>query len=246
MTALAADCRDDFPTLKQWVHGRPLVYLDSAATSQKPQPVITAVERFYRHDNANVHRGIHELSNRATIAYEGARERVATFLGARDPAELIWTRGTTDAINLVASGWAMGNLSPGDEILLSVMEHHSNLVPWQMAAQRTGARLRFIGLDDQQRLDLDSLDSLLTPRVRLVAARSIRCGRSRLARTPWAPRCWSTERSPRRTSGSTSRSWAATSSPSRATRCADRPGSEGCGDGGSSSSGCTRSRAEAT
>ena len=169
MTALAADCRDDFPTLKQWVHGRPLVYLDSAATSQKPQPVITAVERFYRHDNANVHRGIHELSNRATIAYEGARERVATFLGARDPAELIWTRGTTDATRLIASGWAMGNLSPGDEILLSVMEHHSNLVPWQMAAQRTGARLRFIGLDDQQRLDLDSLDSLLTPRVRLVA-----------------------------------------------------------------------------
>lgn len=163
------DLKADFPALHQEVNGRPLVYLDSAATSQKPRPVIEAVERFYLRDNANVHRGIHELSNRATDAYEGARAIVAAYLGIADPAELIWTRGTTDAINLVASSWGASTLRAGDEIVLTVMEHHSNLVPWQLVARRTGARLRFVEMDDQQRLDLDTLDAALGPRTRLVA-----------------------------------------------------------------------------
>lgn len=159
----------DFPALEQQVNGRPLVYLDSAATSQKPRTVIEAVERHYRRDNANVHRGIHELSNRATEAYEAARISVARFLGIQDPAELIWTRGTTDAINLVAGSWGASTLRAGDEVVLSVMEHHSNLVPWQLIARRTGATLRFVEMDDQQRLDLDSLDAVLGPQTRLVA-----------------------------------------------------------------------------
>ncbi len=161
--------RDDFPALEQEIHGRPLVYLDSAATSQKPRSVIEAVDRYYRRDNANVHRGIHELSNRATALYEEARTRTASFLGIRDPAELIWTRGTTEALNLVAASWGTANLRPGDEILLTVMEHHSNLVPWQMAAERTGASLRFLELDAQQRLDLSLLDERLTDRTRVVS-----------------------------------------------------------------------------
>lgn len=163
------ELKADFPALHQEVNGRPLVYLDSAATTQKPRSVIEAVERFYLRDNANVHRGIHELSNRATEAYEGARSTVAAFLGISDPAELIWTRGTTDAINLVASSWGGSTLRAGDEVVLTVMEHHSNLVPWQLMAQRTGATLRFVEMDDQQRLDLASLDAVLGPRTRLVA-----------------------------------------------------------------------------
>lgn len=163
------ELKADFPALHQEVNGRPLVYLDSAATTQKPRSVIEAVERFYLRDNANVHRGIHELSNRATEAYEGARSTVATFLGISDPAELIWTRGTTDAINLVASSWGGSTLRAGDEVVLTVMEHHSNLVPWQLMARRTGATLRFVEMDDQQRLDLASLDAVLGPRTRLVA-----------------------------------------------------------------------------
>ena len=169
MSIAAAAWREQFPALRQQVHGHALVYLDSAATSQKPRAVLEALERFYREDNANVHRGIHELSNRATEAYEGARAHVADFFGIRDVDELIWTRGTTDAINLVASGWATANLHPGDEIVLSVMEHHSNLVPWQMAAQRTGARLRFVDIDEEQRLDLASFESQLSAHTRLVA-----------------------------------------------------------------------------
>jgi cysteine desulfurase/selenocysteine lyase len=167
--SFSSEVRSHFPALAQEVHGQPLTYLDSAATSQKPQSVIDAVERFYRFDNANVHRGIHELSNRAGEAFDGARQRVASFLGIRDPAELIWTRGTTEALNLVASSWGSANLRPGDEVLLTVMEHHSNLVPWQMAAQRTGATLRFIDLDSEQRLDLTSLDQLISARTRLVS-----------------------------------------------------------------------------
>ncbi len=164
-----ARLRADFPVLDQEVHGRPLVYLDNAASSQKPRRVIEAVADFYRRDSANVHRGIHELSRRSTEAYEGARERVATFLGIPDPAELIWTRGTTEALNLVAGSWGGANLRPGDEVLLSVMEHHSNLVPWQLIAARTGARLRFLDVDDEGRLDLSALDEVLGERTRLVS-----------------------------------------------------------------------------
>ena len=161
--------RARFPALHQEVNGHPLVYLDNAASTQKPEEVIEAVARFYREDNANVHRGIHELSTRATVAYEGARARVAAFLGAGSPSELVWTRGTTEALNLVAWGWGGAHLRPGDEIVLSVLEHHSNLVPWQMVAARTGARLRFLDIDEEGRLDMARLDDVLTVRTRLVS-----------------------------------------------------------------------------
>ena len=161
--------RREFPTLHQEVNGRYLAYLDNAATSQKPKAVLDAVDRYYRRDNANVHRGIHELSRRATLAYEGARARVAVWLGASEPAEVVWTRGATEAINLVAATWGMDNLGEGDEILLTTMEHHSNLVPWQLVARRTGARLRYLEMDDQGRLRMDDLDQLLTERTRLVS-----------------------------------------------------------------------------
>jgi len=161
--------RNEFPVLNQVVNGKPLTYLDSAATAQKPRSVLDVLGKYYREDNANVHRGIHELSRRATLAYEGARGRVAEWLGASDPAEVIWTRGTTESINLVAATWGFDQLKEGDEILLTTMEHHSNIVPWQLVARRTGARLRYIELDDEGKLRLDELDELLTDRTRLVA-----------------------------------------------------------------------------
>lgn len=165
----AQTLRADFPVLHQEVNGHPLVYLDNAASTQKPRAVIDALSAYYEADNANVHRGVHTLSVRATDAFDRARSQVASLFGIADAAELIWTRGTTEAINLVAWSWGLANLKAGDEVLLSVMEHHSNLVPWQMVAQRTGARLRFIDIDDQQRLDLSNLDELLTERTRLVS-----------------------------------------------------------------------------
>ena len=137
-----SNVRDDFPVLHQQVHGKPLIYLDNAATAQKPRVVIETLSRFYERDNANVHRGLHALSNRSTEAYEGARARVARFINAADPAEIIFTRGTTESINLVAASWGGANLQAGDVILLTEMEHHSNLVPWQLIARRTGAKLR--------------------------------------------------------------------------------------------------------
>jgi len=162
--------RDDFPALRQQVNGQPLVYLDNAATTQKPQVVIDALSHFYEHDNANVHRGLHALSMRATDDYEGARARVAKFINAAAPEEIVFTRGTTESINLVASSWADANLKPGDVILLTEMEHHSNLVPWQLAARRTGAVLRYVPVTgDDGRLDLTQLDRLLTREVKLFA-----------------------------------------------------------------------------
>ena len=165
--------RAQFPALAQEVGGHPLVYLDNAATSQKPQYVLDALAAYYEHDNANVHRGIHELSRRATVAFEAARVKLAKFIGAADSAELVWTRGTTEAINLVAGSWGMDALSEGDEILLSSMEHHSNIIPWQLVAHRTGARLRYIEMDEQGRLILDDLPELLTDRTRMVAVSHI-------------------------------------------------------------------------
>ena len=165
--------RAQFPALAQEVGGYPLVYLDNAATSQKPQCVLDAISGYYERDNANVHRGIHELSRRATVAYEGARAKLAKFIGTEDPSELVWTRGTTEAVNLVASSWGMDTLVEGDEILLTSMEHHSNIVPWQLVAHRTGARLRYIEMDDQGRLILDDLPHLLTDRTRMVAVSHI-------------------------------------------------------------------------
>ena len=161
--------RAQFPVLTQEVGGHPLVYLDNAATSQKPHYVLDALSAYYEHDNANVHRGIHELSRRATIAFEDARVKLAKFIGAVDSAELVWTRGTTEAINLVASSWGLDTLGEGDEILLSSLEHHSNIIPWQLVARRTGARLRYIEMDEQGRLILDDLPELLTDRTRMVA-----------------------------------------------------------------------------
>ncbi len=166
----ARSIREAFPVLRQEVNGHPLVYLDNAATAQKPVAVLDAIRRYYEHDNANVHRGIHELSRRATEAFEAARERVARFVGSADPGEVIWTRGTTEGINLVASSWGGANLGPGDEILLSEMEHHSNLVPWQLVAARTGARLRYLDLTDEGTLSLEQLDAVLAEgRVRIAA-----------------------------------------------------------------------------
>jgi len=161
--------RADFPILDQEVNGHPLVYLDNAASTQKPSAVIDAIGDLYRHDYANVHRGVHELSHRATEAYEQARGKVMRLLGIGDEGEFVWTKGTTEGLNLVAYTWGQASVRAGDEILLSVMDHHSNLVPWQLLAQRTGARLRFLDIDEQGRLDLSSLDELLTERTRLVS-----------------------------------------------------------------------------
>lgn len=159
--------RNDFPILHQDIHGKPLVYLDNAATTQKPNAVIDAISRYYEHDNANVHRGVHELSTRATKAFEGARARIAKYIGAKEDAEIIFTRGTTEAINLVAFG-LRAQLQPGDEILVTHMEHHSNIVPWQMAAQATGAKLVVAPIDDNGELAMDEFERLLTKRTKIV------------------------------------------------------------------------------
>jgi cysteine desulfurase/selenocysteine lyase len=161
--------REDFPILDQQVHGHPLVYFDNAATTQKPRAVIEALRSYYENDNANVHRGLHELSSRATEAYEAARERVAQYIGAASVDEIVFTRGTTESINLVAQAWGGKFLRAGDVILLTEMEHHSNLVPWQLLAERIGARLRFVPVRDDGTLALEQLERLLTPDVKLFA-----------------------------------------------------------------------------
>ena len=162
--------RAEFPILEQQVHGHPLVYFDNAATSQKPRGVLEALDRYYQRDNANVHRGIHELSNRATAAYEAARARAAAFVNARRAEEIVFTRGTTEGINLVAQAWGGAHLRAGDRILLTEMEHHSNIVPWQLLAERTGARLVYVPVTgDAGLLDLSHLPELLTPQVKLLA-----------------------------------------------------------------------------
>jgi cysteine desulfurase / selenocysteine lyase len=161
--------REDFPILREQANGHPLIYFDSAATSQKPRAVIEALRNFYEHENANVHRGLHMLSSRATEAYEKARQRVAGYIGAASADEIIFTRGTTESINLVAQAWGGKFIHEGDVILLTEMEHHSNLVPWQLLAERTGARLRFVPVLDDGTLDLQQLPALLTPEVKLFA-----------------------------------------------------------------------------
>ena len=161
--------RADFPILTTAARdGRPLVYLDNAATSQKPRQVIEALTRFYAGGNANIHRGLHYLSERATASYDGAREKVASFLGAA-PSEIVFTRGTTEAINLVAQSWGRSTLRPGDEVLATGMEHHANLVPWQLVCEQTGARFRAVPVTDRGELDLDAFDRLLSDRTRLFA-----------------------------------------------------------------------------
>ncbi|HEY7462512.1 MAG TPA: aminotransferase class V-fold PLP-dependent enzyme, partial [Gemmatimonadota bacterium] len=166
---LAARVRPLFPCLEQVVNGRPLAYLDSAATTQRPEPVLEAILDFYRRDNANPGRALHTLARRADERLEESRREVAAFLGAEDPLEVVFTRGTTEAINLVASTWGGANLRSGDEVLLTVAEHQSNLMPWRLAAERSGARLRLLDVDDEGRLRLDQLDALLGARTRLVS-----------------------------------------------------------------------------
>ncbi len=161
--------REDFPILKQTIHGRPLVYLDNAATSQKPQSVIDAESRYYATLNANVHRGIHDLSQRATDAFEAARDKVRRFINAADAKEVVFTRGTTEAINLVAQSYGRSRFKPGDEILVTEMEHHSNIVPWQLLCEQTGAVLRVAPIDDTGTLRMDAFEALVNARTRLVA-----------------------------------------------------------------------------
>ena len=161
--------RQDFPLLQQRVRGKPLVYLDNAATSQKPQSVIDAVTRFYTSENANIHRGVHYLSERATDAYDQVREKVARFLNARSSREIIFTRGTTEGINLVAQSYGRLALKPGDDIVITAMEHHSNIVPWQLVCEQTGARLRAAPFNDAGELDVEAFERLLTDRTRLVS-----------------------------------------------------------------------------
>ena len=164
-----ARIREDFPILRQRIRGKPLVYLDNAATSQKPQAVIDAVTRFYTAENANIHRGVHYLSERATVAYDEAREKVARFLNARSSREIIFTRGTTEGINLVAQSYGRSHLKPGDDIVITAMEHHSNIVPWQLVCEQTGATLRAAPISDEGELDLEAFERLLGDRTRLVA-----------------------------------------------------------------------------
>ncbi len=161
--------RKDFPILSQRIRGKPLVYLDNAATSQKPRSVIDAVGRFYATENANIHRGVHFLSERATLAYEAVRAGVARFLNASSSDEIVFTSGTTEAVNLVAQSWGRSAVRAGDELLVTAMEHHSNLVPWQLLAAQTGAVVRAVPISDAGELDLDAFDRLLTDRTRLLA-----------------------------------------------------------------------------
>lgn len=174
MTACLADSiRADFPILSTQMSGQPLVYLDNGATTQKPQAVIDALVQYYTHDNANIHRGVYPLSSRATDHYEAARSKVAEFLGASDPAECIFVRGATEAINLVASSWGGSQLQAGDEVLLTGLEHHSNIVPWQMVCDARGAHLRVLPITDTGELDLSDLDGLLNSKTRMVAIQHV-------------------------------------------------------------------------
>ncbi|MDD9828124.1 MAG: cysteine desulfurase [Deltaproteobacteria bacterium] len=171
MSALdTARLRADFPILRTQMRGKPLVYLDTAASAQKPQVVIEAVSNFYRHENANIHRGLYELSEQASLRYEAAREKVRELLGAADAREIIFTRNTTEAINLVAWSWGRSNIGPGDEVLITALEHHANLVPWQQLCAERGARLRVAPISDDGELELDGCESLLGRRTKLIAA----------------------------------------------------------------------------
>lgn len=165
--------RRDFPILLRQVHGKPLVYLDNAATTQKPRAVIDALVHFYEHQNANIHRAIHTLGEEATAAYEETRAKVAQFVNAPRPENVIFTRSATEALNLVASAWGRANLREGDEIVLTQMEHHSNMVPWQRLAQEVGAAVKYIGVTDGGTLDLDGLDDIITEKTKLVSVTQV-------------------------------------------------------------------------
>jgi cysteine desulfurase/selenocysteine lyase len=164
-----AAIRRDFPILHQTVNGKPLVYLDNAASSQRPKSVIEAISRYYEHDHANVHRGVHTLSQRATDAYEGARETIRRFINARDTKEIVFVRGTTEAVNLVAQSFVRTGFEPGDEILISGLEHHANIVPWQLLREQVGAVLKVIPINEQGEVDFAEFEKLIGPRTRLLA-----------------------------------------------------------------------------
>src|SRR5438270_5639097 len=169
-TALdVARIRADFPILQRQINGRPLIYLDNAATTQKPRQVIDALVDYYTTINANVHRGVHTLSVEATDAYEASRERIGRFVGAEHSEEIVFVRNTTEALNLVAVSWGRANLKAGDEILVSLLEHHSNLIPWQRVAQETGAKIRLIPLTLDGTVDMAAFREMLSPRTRVVA-----------------------------------------------------------------------------
>ena len=169
MTFDAQKVRSDFPILDQQINGKPLVYLDNGATTQKPNAVIDAICHYYRQDNSNVHRGAHTLSDRSTFAFEGARETVRAFLNAQSTQEIIWTKGTTEGINLVAFSWGLANLKPGDKVLVSQMEHHANIVPWQMVCERTGAQLEPIAVNASGEIDLEQYHRQLDENVKFVS-----------------------------------------------------------------------------
>lgn len=165
-----ASIREDFPILHQLVHGKPLVYLDSAATSQKPESVIEAMNEYYRRTNANIHRGVYALAEEATARYEDARKKIQKFINAKSYREIIYTRNATESLNLVAYAWGRTNIHAGDEIVSTVLEHHANIVPWQLLAKEKNATLKFIGADEQGLLKLSDLDTLITPKTKIVAA----------------------------------------------------------------------------
>ena len=158
--------REDFPALKRQVHGKPLVYLDSANTAQRPLPVLAAIDRYYRHSNANVSRAVHTLGSEATQAYEDARDAMAGFLGAGSREEIVFTRGTTEGINLVAHSWGDQHVGAGDTVLLTMMEHHANIVPWQLLCERVGAHIQVLPIHDSGELDLEAAERMLTPQVK--------------------------------------------------------------------------------
>ncbi|WP_156495110.1 MULTISPECIES: aminotransferase class V-fold PLP-dependent enzyme, partial [unclassified Oleiphilus] len=160
--------REQFPILNQEVNGKPLIYLDSAASAQKPEAVLESMANYYHHDNANVHRGAHTLGDRATAGFEGARETVRQFLNANSTKEIIWTKGTTEAINLIANGLA-SQLEPGDEIIVSRMEHHANIVPWQLAAEKCGAQIKVLDFDENGELSLSQVDELINEKTKVIA-----------------------------------------------------------------------------
>ncbi len=190
--------RRDFPILQRQIRGKPLVYLDNAASSQKPESVIRAMDDYYRQTNANVHRGVHTLSEEATTLYENARLRIARFINAPSDKQVIFTRNTTESINLVAFSWGRANLGPGDEVLITEMEHHSNIVPWQILRDQLGFTLRYIPLAEDGTLDLTDLDSLINERTKLVAFVHMSnvlgvinpvANAWWMRPTPWGPRC---------------------------------------------------------
>ena len=249
-----AALRRDFPILDQQVHGKPLIYLDSAASSQRPQVVIDAISHYYERDHSNVHRGIHELSNRATAAYEAARVRTAEFINANSPSEIVFTKGTTESINLVATSWGAAHVKEGDVILLTELEHHANIIPWQLLAARTGAKLRYIPvLGDSGVLDLSKLDELLTPDVKMFAFCHISntmgtinpaadlCAKARAL----GSRRWSTPRSPPAITRWTCSPSAATFWSSAATRSSARQARASSTDARNSSPRCRPTRAAA-